>query len=1041
MQRKNKLISIFICSLAIFFVWSAFGFAATEDANVSISIVAPGQPPGDQTPPIISNIQVINITTTSATITWETDELATSILYYGETDSYGSQVDNINFLTSHSVDLTNLTPDTEYHFKIWVRDSNFNPAESTDQTFTTLSDEVLYVPGAPTLLAISPSIINIVLDPNNNEDDVLFLINETSTGLYLQSDGTLDMTEDWQSYNSWGSLLGKNITGLSENTEYTFQVMAKDNTEQSEWSDSASKYTLINKPDELVLVNTGSDFITIEANGSLPNLGDGLTALWFENIDTGQNSDWITDTTWTNIGLSPSTDYSFRVKARNGDGEETDFTDLSLFFTSSVLPACSDGIDNDDDGLVDYPADPGCDGSEDNDETDVEVLPQCSDDIDNDNDGLIDYPADPGCDSSEDNDETDIEVLPACSDQIDNDGDGLIDYPADPGCSFPEDNNEFNVEFVPQCSDDVDNDNDGLIDYPADPGCSSEQDNNEEDEAPVTQCSDGVDNDDDGFIDYPADPGCDSPEDNNEVEEELITQCSDGIDNDNDGLTDWPTDPGCETLEDDDETDEVVEYQCSDGIDNDNDGLTDYPADPGCQSAEDDDEIDELILPQCSDGLDNDADGFIDLADPDCESELDNTEETEQIEIVEPTEIIETLRDLLDRISDSNFVNAIRESYIVNNILNNPKVEEATDRFGTPAVAVVLALNILSVASLAGLLPYLFFLLSEPLLVIFKKKRKKFGVVYDSITKRPVDLAILRLYNASNNKLIQTKVSDKEGRFSFVVKPGTYYIKVFKKDYLFPTQVLAAQKEDLFYIDLYHGENIQVDEKAVITPNIPLDADKKPKPSSRVMMVYFLRKAQKFFAVLGPIATFIVFIIKPSLLFFVLLILHLILYAIFKRLAVPKKPKGWGIVADKTSKSPLGRSVVRLYDNKYHKLLETQVTDPNGRYSFLVGKNVYYITSEKKGYSDFKSDVIEQKKEKGEVLTQNILMDKEGAPKVPEPKVEEKKEPKLERKYVRNLPHQWHGDETAQEIKEEVSGKEFEHHEKAKDINLPWSEQ
>ncbi len=1038
MRRKNRW--IFICTLTIFLLWSAFGFAATEDANVSISIVAPGQPPGDQTPPIISNIQVINITTTSVTITWETDELATSILYYGETDSYGSQVDNNNFLTSHSVDLANLIPDTEYHFKIWVRDSNFNPAESADQTFATLSDAVLYVPGAPTLLAISPSILNIVLDPNGNEDDVLYLINETTTGLYLQSDGTLDMTEEWQSYNSWGSLLGKNIAGLSENTEYTFQVMAQNNTDQSDWSESASKYTLINKPDELVLVDAGSDFITIEANGSLPNLGDGLTTLWFENIDTGQNSDWITDTGWTNIGLSPSTDYSFRVKARNGDGEETDFTDLFIFTTSSALPQCSDGIDNDDDSLVDYPADPGCDSDQDNDEADVVILPQCSDGIDNDNDSLIDYPADPGCDSDQDDNEID-EVLPACSDNIDNDNDGLIDFPADPGCSYPEDNNEFNVEFVPQCSDDTDNDNDGLVDYPADPGCSSEQDNSEEDEAPVTQCSDGVDNDDDGFIDYPADPGCDSPEDNNEVEEELITQCSDGIDNDNDGLTDWPTDPGCESLEDDDEIDEIVIYQCSDDIDNDNDGLVDYPSDPGCRSTEDDDETDELILPQCSDGLDNDGDGLVDLADPDCENELDNNEQTEEIEIVAAAEIVEALKDLRNRIVESDFIKSINESFIIENIFNNPDVEEATDKFGTPAIAAVTAFNILSIASLAGLLPYLFFLFSEPLLVIFKKKRKKYGVVYDSITKQPVDLAILRLYNVVNNKLIQTKVTDKEGRFSFVVKPGSYYIKVFKKGYVFPTQILADQKEDLFYIDIYHGESIQVDEKSVITPNIPLDADKKPKPSSKILTVYLLRKIQKVMAILGPIATFIVFLIKPSALFFALLVIHLLLYSLFKRLAVPKKPKGWGIVADKTNKKPLGRTVVRLYDNKYNRLLETQVTDPHGRYSFLVGKNVYYITCEKNGYENFRSDLIEQNKEKGEALTQNILMEKHGTPKALEPKLDKKVEPEVKRRPVRNLPHEWHGEETAQEIKEDISGDDFEHHEKAKDVNLPWSEQ
>src|SRR5262249_40098201 len=55
---------------------------------------------------------------------------------------------------------------------------------------------------------------------------------------------------------------------------------------------------------------------------------------------------------------------------------------------------CLDGLDNDGDGLIDYPADPGCSGPNDDSEQ-----PECSDGLDNDGDGLIDFPADPGCGS------------------------------------------------------------------------------------------------------------------------------------------------------------------------------------------------------------------------------------------------------------------------------------------------------------------------------------------------------------------------------------------------------------------------------------------------------------------------------------------------------------------------------------------------------------------------------------------------------------------------------------------------------------------
>ena len=81
---------------------------------------------------------------------------------------------------------------------------------------------------------------------------------------------------------------------------------------------------------------------------------------------------------------------------------------------------------------------------------------QCSDGIDNDRDLLIDYPADPGCGSRNDNNEADD--APQCSDGIDNDADGAIDYPADSGCAGPTDNSELDVTISPHCSDGLDND-------------------------------------------------------------------------------------------------------------------------------------------------------------------------------------------------------------------------------------------------------------------------------------------------------------------------------------------------------------------------------------------------------------------------------------------------------------------------------------------------------------------------------------------------------------------------------------------------------
>lgn len=104
---------------------------------------------------------------------------------------------------------------------------------------------------------------------------------------------------------------------------------------------------------------------------------------------------------------------------------------------------------------------------------------QCADGIDNDGDGLADYPADLQCWGRGDNSER-----LDCSDQIDNDGDGLVDYPADPGCNFSQLSKED-----PQCNDGVDNDGDTLVDWPQDGGCAGAWD---DDETPATPPSCGL---------------------------------------------------------------------------------------------------------------------------------------------------------------------------------------------------------------------------------------------------------------------------------------------------------------------------------------------------------------------------------------------------------------------------------------------------------------------------------------------------------------------------------------------------------------------
>jgi hypothetical protein len=94
----------------------------------------------DIMPPVISNIQVTNISRNSATITWTTDEPSTSQIEYGLSTTYGSLTPiDYNLVTVHSVKITGLSKSSIYNFRVRSKDAAGNEALSGNYTFTTSS--------------------------------------------------------------------------------------------------------------------------------------------------------------------------------------------------------------------------------------------------------------------------------------------------------------------------------------------------------------------------------------------------------------------------------------------------------------------------------------------------------------------------------------------------------------------------------------------------------------------------------------------------------------------------------------------------------------------------------------------------------------------------------------------------------------------------------------------------------------------------------------------------------------------------------------
>ncbi len=111
---------------------------AAGNSAVSADFTFTTAVPADTTPPVISAVASASVTSSSATITWTTNEAADGLVEYGTTTGYGS-VTSINTarVTSHSQSLGSLTAKTTYHFRVKSKDAAGNQAVSADFTFTT----------------------------------------------------------------------------------------------------------------------------------------------------------------------------------------------------------------------------------------------------------------------------------------------------------------------------------------------------------------------------------------------------------------------------------------------------------------------------------------------------------------------------------------------------------------------------------------------------------------------------------------------------------------------------------------------------------------------------------------------------------------------------------------------------------------------------------------------------------------------------------------------------------------------------------------
>ena len=92
--------------------------------------------------PIINTITATSTASTTASVSWTTNEKTTSVFWYSTTTpldtSFATKLEDNTLSMSHSADLSLLTASTTYYYLIKVSDKTVNSATSTEGSFMTV---------------------------------------------------------------------------------------------------------------------------------------------------------------------------------------------------------------------------------------------------------------------------------------------------------------------------------------------------------------------------------------------------------------------------------------------------------------------------------------------------------------------------------------------------------------------------------------------------------------------------------------------------------------------------------------------------------------------------------------------------------------------------------------------------------------------------------------------------------------------------------------------------------------------------------------
>ena len=320
----------------------------------------------DLDPPLITNgPNAGSITSHSANISWQTNEVANSVLEYGASSNYGDKMSSDQLVTNHSFFVNGLKASTTYHYQISSTDKLGNgPTKSADNSFTTsdiivsLPDESLD-PGSTILIPISISDVSEQEITSANitvqfDADIL-----SATGVV--TDGTITAGWPAPTYSTSPGQIQISLSGPTALSGSGFLLKTQFQVEQSAKPGSQSILEFsnfqLNNGTTPVVTRNGSFVVKdtqapIITNGpQLANVtSNSAEILWTTNELSNSRVQFGKTQAYGHVessskrrldhkillsGLDPETVYHFRVSSSDSSGNGPTFSENVIFSTKA----------------------------------------------------------------------------------------------------------------------------------------------------------------------------------------------------------------------------------------------------------------------------------------------------------------------------------------------------------------------------------------------------------------------------------------------------------------------------------------------------------------------------------------------------------------------------------------------------------------------------------------------------------------------------------------------------------------------------------